>query len=228
MAVRAARAREGKDVETANDFELRSRTSFLEALAFLDGALGALWLDVPGDSAPSIPEGLDPEVEQQWAADAAETYGSRGGVLRRLDRSHEALASYESGAALEDLSGLQTTYCRGNAVKLSLQLGVATLDQLQGDISALRRNLEREMSQPGGDAEPWLWADLGDYQLMLNDVSSALTSYAGFVRRAESGAPQKTWKTLEETAETLASAGDPSAERFARAVEQVRPVLDHG
>ncbi len=225
---RANAEREAGHIAEADNFENLAAESFTDALEKLDSAIDALGVSRPGPDAPvEPPPPDDPLPPPDWASEASDTFGTRGGILSRLGRDREALVSYQTGGLIERAHDLTTTYCRGNVVKLSLQLRASTLDELSDDIEELRDTLAAQMSSQAVDQppNPWAYADLGDYQLMLNDIGSARSTYASFVRLAAAGSPEKTWKALNNLVDGMHTADDPSASRFAGAVEEMRPVL---
>lgn len=219
--------RDAGNHDGAADLERRAAESFRGALASLDSALRDLKVAPPGRQPPTEPASPADPIPPGWASDVADTLGSRGGILTRLDRPHDALSSYQTGALIERAYDLSTTYCRGNVVRLSVQLGVRGLVDMTDEIQELRDALSARMSSPTGDPpDLWAYADLGDYQLMLNDVEAARSTYANFARQAGTGSTEKTWNALRSLAAVLGERGDPDAHRFAQAVEQVRPILN--
>lgn len=171
---------------------------------------------------------LDRELDSKTSppADAAELWGMRGGLLRRLGRLDDALDSYQSGAAIEASDALATTYNRGNAIKLALVAGRATLDELQSDLTDLRLAIEQTISENERAAsDAWMYADLGDTFLLLGDVPHAIDCYRTFNERARTDSPMTTLSLLHEIGTALKSHGDTRAAKFRADLRHVEAVL---
>jgi tetratricopeptide (TPR) repeat protein len=171
---------------------------------------------------------LDRELGRQSSsrADAAELLGMRGGLLRRLGRLDDALASYRQGGKIEKDESLPTTYNRSNAIKLGLIAGPATLDDLQGELAALSDAIEqiiRGNEQAASDA--WTFADLGDTYLLLGDVPRAIDAYRIFNQRARSDSPTTTLAVLQEIGRKLEARHDPRSARFLSDLQHIEAVL---
>lgn len=171
---------------------------------------------------------LDRELSAETSSpvDAAELWGMRGGLLRRMGRLDDALESYTSGADIEVGDELATTYNRGNKIKLALVVGRATLDELQADLIDLRSAIEQTISENERMAsDAWTYADLGDTLLLLGDVSRAIDCYRTFNERARTDSPTTTLSVLHEIREALESHGDPRAARLTADLLHIEAVL---
>src|SRR6266545_2139598 len=156
------------------------------------------------------------------AEKAADLLGSRGGLLRRLNREEEALQTYLAGAEIERKYSLKVTYNRLNAIKLSLLSGKATLRDEHPYLLELCDTLEKRLTtdeQAADDA--WLWADLGDCRLLLGDTQGAEEAYRVFVQKAETRSPSTTFAVLRDIAQALLAADDPKAEQLKIALQRV-------
>lgn len=200
-----------------------ARQAYVAGLSLLDRALDALL--------PS--RDIDPAaVRASDASDAADLFGMRGGVLRRLsgigdaDALSEAVVSYRRGAAFEAAHGLTQTYSRANAIKVALIAGDRGLAELRSDIVALGDALQRRLRRDESAADDaWLWADLADMQLLLGQEADALSSYATFAAKARLDSPASTLAVITEVADALVSAQDPDAPTVAAAVANVEAQL---
>jgi hypothetical protein len=176
----------------------------------------------------------DPQeaVEEKVAPDAAEWLGIRGGLLRRLGELGDsvaladALESYRRGAEIETAFDLPETYNRGNAIKLALISGTATLEEQRDDLIALRHVLESRLAtdeQAADDA--WLWADLGDTALLLGEERPAFSAYTTFAEKARTDSPAATLNVLRELVETLKEHEDQEAPGLEAALGRVEALL---
>jgi tetratricopeptide (TPR) repeat protein len=177
---------------------------------------------------PSTPSELDEEQTDSYldiASEAAELWGERGGVLRRLGQLAEALNSYNQGAAFEDAYTLPVTYNRVNALKLSIMTGLALAD-LTVEINQTRNILERRLAtDERATDDAWLWADLGDLRLLLGDVDKALSAYRTFVAKARTDSPGLTLSVLRDVVEALEQNGDPEAQQVRAGAARVEREL---
>lgn len=157
---------------------------------------------------------------------AADLYGGRAGLLRRLGRLDESLDSYRTGADLEQKFGSLTTYNRANAVKLALLSGASTLAEARPALVDLRQTLhERLRTDETAADDPWLWADLGDCLVLLGETAEAIDTYRVFVQRAQLRSPATMLAVLRELSDTLTTRGDPDAEQLAAGVVEVELAL---
>lgn len=197
----------------------QARTTYADALAAIDRALVALGHDDHGGTD-------EPVIESEYLGKIADLLGIRGGLLRRLDRLEEALASYRRGAEIESTLNLQASYNRTNAVKLALLLGATTLTDARPALVELRDVFERRLKSDEEAADDaWLWADLADCRLLLGQVSDAENAYLLFAQKAETRSPVTTLAVLEELANSLSNRGDPLAPQLVEALGRVRHVL---
>jgi hypothetical protein len=161
-------------------------------------------------------------------SDEADLSGMQGGLLRRLGRTAEALASYRLGADIEARTPLKKTYNRSNAIKLALISGESTLASVASGLVALEAAIEdaiRSDVQVASDA--WTYADLGDTQLLLGHVGEAADAYRTFSERARSDSPTTTLSVLRQIVDTLRARPepDPDASRLAADVERIESLL---
>jgi len=190
------------------------------ALAASEGGFVALGIPAEVDEAQAASYTAD------VAAEAADLMGVRGGLLRRLDRARDALASYRVGAAWEASHDLPQTYNRTNAFKLAIITGDQTLAQLQDSLSGFRDVLEQRLSTDERAADDaWLWADLGDVRLLLGDDSGAVSAYQDFVTRARTDSPVSSLAVLREVVQSLTVNKDPAADRTAETLAKVENVV---
>lgn len=165
-------------------------------------------------------------LSNEVAVQAAELMGVRGGLLHRLGRPRDALASYRTGAMLETSHDLPQTYNRVNAIKRGLIAGVSELIDLHDEIAAARATLDERLSTDETAADDaWLWADLGDLCLLLGEDDSAISAYRGFVARGRSDSPVSTLAVLKEIVAALQKHGDSDAGRAAASLRHVEEVL---
>lgn len=180
---------------------LASRNRVVDASKAYEAGLNALDRELDAETSSSV--------------DAAELWGMRGGLLRRMGRLDDALESYASGADIEVGDELATTYNRGNKIKLALVAGRATLDEVQPDLIDLRSAIEQTISENERAAsDAWTYADLGDTLLLLGDVLRAIDCYRTFNERARTDSPTTTLSVLHEIREALEGHDDPRAARF--------------
>lgn len=191
-----------------------------------DEALGLLGID------PGATGDLAALVESDWAGDAAEWFGVRGGLLRRIGELgrpevlQDALESYRRGAQIETKYGLSSTYNRANALKLALITGTATVAEERNDLVELHDVLARRLAadvQAADDA--WLWADLGDVTLLLGDEREALSAYTTFAEKAQTRSPASTLSVLRALVAALKAHHDPDASAVEAAADRVEGLL---
>ena len=203
--------------------------AYSTAVERTDDALHLMGLD-PG--APADQSGL---IAPDQAADAAEWFGVRGGLLRRIGELGEpealerSLKSYRRGALIETKYELSSTYNRANALKLALITGHTTVKEERSDLAALRDVLDRRLAadvQAADDA--WLWADLGDVTLLLGDEQKALSAYTTFTEKAHTKSPASTLKVLRGLIAALNAHHDPDAPAIEAAADRVEALLPAG
>lgn len=214
------------DSLTARGRQADAVDAYRTAAERADEALGLLGIG-PGDTG-------DPaaRIEPDRAADAAEWFGIRGGLLRRIgelgqsDALGDALESYRRGAAIETKYGLPSTYDRANALKLALITGAATVAGEREALAELRDALYRRLAadvQAADDA--WLWADLGDVTLLLGDERKALSAYMTFVEKARTDSPASTLNVLRGLVAALKAHQDPDASAVEAAADRLEALL---
>jgi len=198
----------------------RAEQAWTDALAKSEEGFGALAITPELDLAQA--RSLDKEV----AVQAAELMGVRGGLLHRLGRTRDALASYRTGAILETGHDLPQTYNRVNAIKRDLIAGDNTLADLHGELVAARDTLDERLStDETATDDAWLWADLGDLCLLLGDDEAAIRAYRDLVARGRSDSPVSTLSVLREIIAALEEHGDPDAGRAAASLRHVEETL---
>jgi len=191
------------------------------SLSLLDEAIGSLPASLIGPG--SHRSGVDPKT----ASDAAELFGSRGGLLRRLGRLSDALESYRLGADIENRYHLPATYNRANAIKLALITGVETVEQSVPELENLESVLAERLSTDENMADDaWPWADLGDVRLLLGDDAGAESAYHTFTAKARTDSPRLTLSVLREIAGALEEHGDESAQRILASIFKVEDALN--
>jgi tetratricopeptide (TPR) repeat protein len=159
-------------------------------------------------------------------ADEAELHGLRGGILRRMDRLPEALASYRQGARVERDAALASTYNRSNAIKLALIAGESTLQSVEQDLSELIATIETTTRRDVASAsDGWTYADLGDAMLLLGRAGEAIDAYRTFSNLARSYSPTVTLGVLREIERALHSHHDANAPRLSGDLDLVEEVL---
>jgi tetratricopeptide (TPR) repeat protein len=190
------------------------------AVSLLDGVLeGSTASRVEQDS-----RSTGPDVSA--AGDKADMFGIRGGLLRRMGRLADALASYTRGAEIEYEYDLPATYNRVNAIKLALIMGVGTIDGLRDDLQRLRAALEGRLSIDERVADDaWAWADLGDIRLLLGDDLEAASAYRTFAAKARTDSPAATLAVLGQVVSALEAHGDQDAARIAASLRRVEGLL---
>lgn len=207
-----ALTRAGRDEEATQAYNL--------ALSLLDVALE----NIPASlfdyrSRTSIPQ-------SDVAADAAELFGLRGGLLRRLGRLDEALESYRHGADIEYAYDLPSTYDRTNAIKLELIMGHRTIEQLKLELERLQDMQSRRLSTDERAADDaWAWADLGDIRLLLGDDVGAESAYRTFKAKARTDSPAVTLSVIREIAYALEAHGDRDAARVEASLNSLEELL---
>jgi tetratricopeptide (TPR) repeat protein len=190
-------------------------------LAASDGVFAAL--GIPGTVNQAQAGGYAANV----ATYAADLMGVRGGLLRRLSMTHDALDSYRTGAVWETSHNLTQTYNRMNAFKLAIIIGDQKLAQLHEPLREFRDELEQRLSTDERAADDaWLWADLGDVKLLLGDDRGAVSAYQDFVGRARTDSPVSSLAVLHEVVQALIAHKDPDADRTAEALAKVESVIN--
>lgn len=212
-----ALARRGKNVDAVD--------AYRTAVSIADEALTQLGIIPNSENPPTT-------LTTEMAADGAEWLGVRGGLLRRigeLDETaglKEAVRSYRLGAKFESQFDLPGTYNRGNALKLALISGQATIESERRNLLALRDVLERRLAtdeQAADDA--WSWADLGDVSLLLGELGTAVSAYATFAEKARTDSPATTLAVLRRVVDALKEHDDPDAATVEAALDRVQALL---
>lgn len=212
--------RKGDAVAERGDHD-KAMAAWQAGLTASDDCFAALGVPVTVTSAQA--QTYDASV----AADAAELLGVRGGLLRRLGRLRDALASYRDGAVWESSHNLPQTYNRANSFKLALIVGDRQLAQVRPELSGFRDALEQRLSTDERAADDaWLWADLGDARLLLGDDTGAVSAYKNFVTRARTGSSVPTLIVLKEITEALTAHRDADAPQIAAALRKVETTLE--
>jgi len=100
---------------------------------------------------------------------------------------------------------------------------------LQEELVALSEALERRLSTDERAADDaWLWADLGDVRLLLDDEDGAVAAYRTFGAKARTDSPTSTLAVLRQIADALAAHGDGAAARLPRVPVGSRTSLEPG
>lgn len=149
------------------------------------------------------------------AADRAEVFGVRAGLLKRLGKDDLALASYADGAKIETAAKLGSTYNRMNEIRAALLLKTTTIGQAEAKLVEVASVLETRLNDPDDTAarsDGWLWADLGDVCTLLGRFPEAEKYYRAFTQMAGNEA-RITRETLELLLQRVTEAGDPDAGR---------------
>jgi tetratricopeptide (TPR) repeat protein len=168
------------------------------------------------------------EDPRDYAVRSAETHGSLGGLLRRLDRTADAFASYRAGAAVEKEFHLPTTYSRVNEIKYALLTATETLAQVEPRTRQTADDLLAALSNPAtqqlGD-DGWAWADLGDCRGLCGDLTEATRAYTTFIAKAGSQAPATTLDVLQNIADALQAHADPDRQRVSNTIAALRSLM---
>jgi tetratricopeptide (TPR) repeat protein len=180
-----------------------------------------------------VPSDADSAIDDDVASDAAEWFGIRGGLLRRVGELgedgalDEALRSYRRGAEIEAACKLPATYNRANAVKLALINGEATLEGERDNLLALRDVLEDRLASDEHAADDaWLWADLGDATLLLGEQSRAVSAYTTFAEKARTDTPATTLNVLRTLVTTLKARNDHGAPPVEAALDRIEALFE--
>jgi len=163
--------------------------------------------------------GLTPTPET--ASARAETLGSLGGILRRMNRSEEAFENYSEGADIEQKYHLPSTYNRVNSLKHKLLTGKKTLSELESEIRTTAKALSDSLNDPRDQRaadSAWSWADLGDCLTLLGDFDSAERAYTIFIKKASLKSPETTLDVLKSIARAIAHSDEAGAKRVNDAV----------
>jgi tetratricopeptide (TPR) repeat protein len=211
--------RKGDALARANQIDAANQ-AYEKAVSLLDEALeGITKHQVEQDSRFGGPN-------VSAAADKADMLGMRGGLLRRMGRLAEALASYTRGAEIEHDNELPVTYNRVNAIKLVLIMGVGTIGGLYDELQGLRVTLESRLSADERVADDaWAWADLGDIRLLLGDDLEAASAYRTFAAKARTDSPAATLSVLGQLVSALEAHGDKDAARINASLRNVEGLL---
>jgi tetratricopeptide (TPR) repeat protein len=198
-------------------------SAYREGLAALTDALALIRPDEEALQTASIPLSDD---QKDIVNELVELHGARGGMLQRLGLLDEALASYTTGAALEERFAFSTIYNRLNMVKYSLLTGKQQLHELEPQIQALAALIEANLRADRGTSDSgWSWADLGDCLTLLGRPTEARRAYASFVSKAEIRSPERTLDVLQAIASRLEDLSDPDAPRLKQAVKTIQDEL---
>ncbi|MCX6876524.1 MAG: caspase family protein [Verrucomicrobia bacterium] len=155
-----------------------------------------------------------------------ETFGARGGLLKRLGMLEESLASYAEGAILENRFALPSTYNRLNTVKSTLLAGGKQLHELEPQIQELATLIKTSLDSDQSLSDSgWAWADLGDCMALLGNLDEARTAYSSFMSKAEIRSPDRALEVLNDIAKKLKESGDPDSRRLEDAIDLLKSAL---
>lgn len=117
--------------------------------------------------------------EKALASHLADCLGMLGGNHRRMNELDAAWAAFEEGSVLERDARLDlaSSYNLVNAIALPLEMGRATATALRGALLEAVDALARQVHGERRD-DRWAWADLGQCQLLLGELTAARSSYA--------------------------------------------------
>jgi tetratricopeptide (TPR) repeat protein len=166
---------------------------------------------------------------QEILLDLVEAFGVQGGLLQRLMRIPEALASYSEGGELERQFHLPGTYNRMNVLKYMLLSGEKPLSSLQQQIQEIAEGIEEQLRRDPQLADSgWAWADLGDARALLGQLDQAQKAYATFIDKSETKSPERAVEVLTQIVSKLQQSGDPDAERLVTAIDFLKARLQKG
>lgn len=195
---------------------LRNRGQLPRAQDTIDEAI--LILDALGRKS-EMPQGSLAEVR----AELADTYGMKGGILRRMGDWNAALRAYKAGAGIEekDDSG---TYNRSNVITLSITAnGLAPTDpEIRKILEDVIVHLESETAGPRSD-EWWAWSDLAQFYLLRGEPTKARECYAQAISRTGATAEEikRHAAILNELAEATATTSPEVAASIRAAVREL-------
>jgi predicted negative regulator of RcsB-dependent stress response len=209
VSARVARLRSQGDAHASQGRAEEAHVSWRKALGLVEA-----WVD-------------DPLADESHnPAEQANFLGIRGGLERRLGEVGRALDSYRRGALIESAADLPATYNRVNAVKLALIADDRTVSDIHHELVELREALQRRFERDdSAKDDAWLWADLGDVQLLLGEEAEAAAAYRTFADKAQSTSPESTLRVIKEVAAALRVNGDSAAGRIGRSVVDMQRVL---
>ena len=132
-------------------------------------------------------------------AELADSWGMKGGILRRAGRLPEALDAYKKG--LEYESG--DSYNLTNSVVLRLLINPLQFHQSRAQIEDARAEVDRQ--RPVRSSQWWFWADLGLLELLSGQEDRALDAYRHFSGTgARASDYESTISVLEELSDKFA------------------------
>lgn len=156
------------------------------------------------------------------AAELADCWGIKGGILRRAGRLQEARDAYNTGRRFETGDSYNLT----NSLVLELLIAPSRLDQLKGQIEAARIEVEKQIQSHRG-GQWWAWADLALLQLLLGRQDCAEEAYRHF---SGTGARASDYDSTVSVLEELSAKFDgrnetlhASLERAVAFLRRVRP-----
>ena len=119
------------------------------------------------------------EGEKAVAAHLADCLGMLGGNHRRMKSLELALAAFEEGSRWEgdDRLDVQSSYNLVNEIVLPLEMGRSTATEQRNRLRIAVDAIGRQVHGARRN-DRWAWADLGQCQLLLDDLPGARTSYA--------------------------------------------------
>jgi tetratricopeptide (TPR) repeat protein len=173
---------------------------YQEARSKLDEVIATL------EEAEKTPDKLDPKDLAEVRSELSDSYGMKGGILRREGKLEDALSMYEKGLTWEQED---STYNLSNSIVLSIILkrqkpdDHEILDKLKGVI----KKLEKQVDGPRRD-EWWAWADLAQFYLLCGDLKTAMNSYRK--GQQKSGPSEKDYKSSIAVLTTLKNSIDDS------------------
>jgi hypothetical protein len=172
--------------------------------------------------------------EATLAKHVADIYGRRGGLLRRLNRIEDAIASYRLGAQLEarglDL-GFENTYCTGNSIVTQIETENRRASRsenpppdLQTELAEALEVVRSQIEDGGRKNDAWAWADRVMLTTLLGHegwqraAMKHISIYAGL---AQVWVMESSVRVFRSVGAHLKNMDDPGFERMAWTIEKI-------
>jgi tetratricopeptide (TPR) repeat protein len=159
----------------------------------------------------------------------ADCYGMEGGIYRRLAMKEDSRAFLEKSAEMymkgKDYE-IDDSYNLTNSVVISIMLDPGNLEKEQ---KTMREGIQKIQEQVRGKRRDqwWAWADLGLFNLLVDDYHAAFSAYTKFTQLGPRVQDyESTLLVLEDLRRTLQETESPLARSIALSIEKIIDVLN--
>jgi hypothetical protein len=171
----------------------------------------------------------DGQYKNDLRLELADCYGIKGGVYRRLSEGGDVKANLEEAAEMYKTGHfyeIDDSYNLSNSVVIPILIDPENLERKQPDIEQGLEKIE-ELVRGEKKYDYWAWTDLGLFNLLRNNYSTAKVAYE---QATQLGARTQNYKStlsvLEQLERTLKYATSPMAESVAQSISEIIGLLN--